>query len=130
MVWPRYFPDGCPPAGAQPADGTVFRFTKEEVPQASDFVPHAAVGRVGDNPCQSSGVSVLREEGDIDRLRSICRWLRKKWVARGVLRADLGCMTSTPLPEVKSHHTWWIPEGVQPAQAFGKFRGPGMEVKS
>ena len=127
MNWPNYYPDRCPPSDAPNADGVVFRLVANVPPKASDFEPIVVEQPHRDYsncPCQACGVSVHRQREDSDALlQSLGRRVaafRGKRVATGTLNPEVGLLKATPSAKKigKSHHTWWIPRGVDPSPLF------------
>lgn len=121
-IWPTYFPDGCPPDGAVPADGVVFRLVGQVPPTLMDFRPVRIEQPHRDLEhclCIACGLSVNRKIEDTERLRRRVPAFRNKRIARGVLAHSLGVMRHTPSSGGgPSHHTWWLPDGVDPSDRF------------
>jgi hypothetical protein len=122
--WPAYFSDDCPPQDSQPASGEVYRLVKNDPPKEDDFLTHKELfpeKDFGDQECQACGVSVSRDADDIPVLKRRVPGLRERMLARGILDSSLGKIKSTPGP-VRSHHTWWVPVGVQRHACFSVVR--------
>ena len=128
MNWPSYFPPECPPPDATVAEGEVYRLVAHNPPQPSDFVPlaieqpHRDFARCA---CKACGISLYRDPADIKRLQDRVPGHRNKVLARGILDAQDGVMKPTP-SEVAggaSHHTLWIPEGVETVRHFEVIEG-------
>ena len=112
--WPAYYPEGCPPDTAQPADGQFWRFVRNDPPTGADFLPAVIAQpkrRFGDGAlCMASGLSVIGDLDDVHRARSLVPPLRRLLAALGDI-AGHGVMESTPTANCgESHHTWWLPE--------------------
>lgn len=118
--WPDDYPPQCPPTDAAAAGGRFLRLVEADPPNGSDFVsvrklyPHR---RVPDE-CEAWGLSVFSDEMDARRMRDRVAGLREKRVAVGELTAQHGRLKPTPRGPKSSHHTWWVPAGVDPAAAF------------
>lgn len=125
MTWGSYFPEGCPPEDASPAEGVVFRLTKGDQPRHGDFVPYRK-NKPGDDfdgkACLASGLSVYRDYQDIVRLQNRVGGARKKKVAVTIQDLDHSHGVMKPTPSIESSHiTWWVPETVSPAPLFRQF---------
>lgn len=116
MQWPDFFPEGCPPDNARPANGDVFRLISAARPKEKDFKSYWELGRATDS-CVSCGLSVYTDSSDILRLFNRIPGLRKKKVIIGTLKPEMGQIKKTANYE-RSHHTWWLPEGIQPWFSF------------
>lgn len=121
MAWPTWYPPNCPPSGAGDANGDVYRLVKNSPPQDSDFVPkYLQTGGSGIAPhelCKSSGLSVFADLADVGKAQAIIPGMRKRLVAVGTLNPSHGKLAHTP-STLKSHHTWWVLSGIQPALFF------------
>lgn len=122
--WPKYYPDRCPPSDAFDIEGIGYRYVLNNPPNSDDFVsirveqPHR---RVSDE-CEACGLSVLRDESEaiaaLSSLRRRVPGFREKIVAEGDLKAAMGLIKATPSRRSASHHTWWVPVGVDPSTCF------------
>lgn len=112
FLWPDYYPNSCPPEGAFPAEGVVFRFTDEPEPRPGDFEPHVIKfpGKQFPDMCLASGLSVYRTLEDAQRKRRRVPGLRDKCIARGSLNNEAGLLMKTLK---HGHHTWWVPRSVE-----------------
>lgn len=109
----------------------VLRVTKEENPSDDDFVPHLVLypdrRDVRTKPCQAAGLSVYRVLGDIERLKRRVPAIAKcKGIAQAELDASLGKLLHTP-KDSNSHHTWWVPDAVQPRSHFERLEAKGSQ---
>jgi len=120
MTFPNHFPDDCPSDSVQDANGIVFRFVRNEPPNASDFASIVVEGKPYDpeKECQACGLSVLRTEEDVAEARKLCPWFKKRKVAKARLSADWGKLAATESLNIPNHHTWWVPDGKQPDTIF------------
>ena len=122
MQWPDYFPDDCPPQGAQPATGDVYRLVKQNPPESKDFMPlreKKTSEDFGEKECQACGLSVFRNVEDAIRVKSRARGMEKRIVSKGTLSPHLGRIQNTPSKMFgKLHHTWWVPTEGQPWSIF------------
>ena len=119
MQWPDYYPENCPPEGAEPASGTVYRLVRHDPPQAEDFLStwEEFPGRFPEPTIKNSGVSVYTDPQDIERLKKRIRQLKGRKTAEGELNPVHGLIQPTEGKE-KSHHTWWIPIEAEPWLVF------------
>ena len=118
LVWPSFYPDQCPPAEATPAQGVVLRLVRNDPACEEDFLAWSVEhGLSTSKPCQSCGVSVFDKLDDVRRMQRRVPSQRRKAVAQGQLTPEMGVVMPTPGRE-RSHRTWWIPSGVEPAGAF------------
>ena len=116
--FPKSWPEGCPPAGAEPAHGQVFRVCRTHPPSPEDFMSHAELGKKSSgSECQRHGLSVFRAYRD-------ARHVTQAFPKLGglIYRADLqpaqGQTQPTPGRDRPSHATWWPYEDVNRAQPF------------
>ncbi len=107
--WPVPMPEGCPPADAVPARGTVFRLVSTSTPTEKDFRSHTQrwPDRTYEKPCLAAGISVLTNPDEIETFKALVPGMRKKQVSRGIIDGA-GLMKFTP-STVSSHLTWWRP---------------------
>ncbi len=121
VAWPAFFPDECPPGDAVPAAGRFLRLVRNNPPEPTDFVALRIENpddrRVADE-CQACGLSIVVAMDEIHRLQRRVPSQRTKFIASGVLNHDLGRIKPTPSRMSKSHHTWWLPNGVDPSPHF------------
>jgi len=107
------FPDACPLAGAEPAAGIVYRITKNNPPNPSDFLSVHESGRIlrganADAICMSHGLSVFREISHAQHKRNLFPKLGQ-FVAWTELSPTSGVAKATGEP---THTTWWCYDGV------------------
>ena len=130
MRWPKFYPDNCPPGKAELASGEVYRMTNRRNPKERDFKSyreiHESDAEFNQRECIACGVSVYRNPEDISRMRlrlqkRVPKLRKRKFIAKGVLDPSLGKIQPTGEHE-KSHHTWWIPVGVQAWTVFQFFK--------
>jgi hypothetical protein len=118
-AWPTDLPENCPPGDAQPAEGTFFRFVKDDPPSRRDFVrpidlPGASARHGPDERCEASALSLFADQEDVQKARALIPGFGKKKVARGELAPHMGVLkhTAPPIaeqPVFESHHDWWMP---------------------
>jgi hypothetical protein len=121
MVWPSFFPAGCPYADSSPAEGEVYRLLAGLQPNPNDFKSYRELfpKRKFQVPeCEACGLSVYRALNDLSTLIKRVPKMRARRVARGVLRADFGFVAPTPKRNEHSHCTWWVPVGIDPWTVF------------
>ena len=121
MQWSDHFPTNCPPKDAKPASGDVFRLVKKNLITNKDFITLAqrkSDEDYGKDQCKACGVSVYRDINDARKMRKRVRPMRKKKIAKGTLRPNLGYILDTPSFHEKTHITWWVPVGVKPQSIF------------
>ena len=128
MTWPDFFPADCPPSDAEDASGRLYRLIAGEDPEAGDFVP-LVVSQPGrtfaERQCQACGLSVYREVDDAHRLRRRVPGHRDKRIAVGEFDEEpVGRLRHTPTRHEDSHHTWWVPESVEPSGYFTRVDEP------
>ena len=124
LEWSDFYPANCPPAEAELASGTVYRLVQNDLPRAKDFrtLFEERPGWFENKPitivCKGCGVSVHTDLQDVKRLKN--RYKRKFGrckIAEVELNPTHGVIQHTPSKE-KSHHTWWVPVGVEPWVVF------------
>ncbi len=105
----------CPPSEAVAAEGEVYRCCKSRPPSSRDLQTHEELGRLPKaDACLRRSLSVFRNETDArHQVRLFPGW-RKRFVARGVLKASHGhvMMTSGRQP---THTSWWPAASLVPA---------------
>lgn len=122
MPWRNHLPDNCPPDDAKIPSGTFYRLINGARPKAKDFLSHRELypDREFKEPeCEVCGVSVFAEiEGIKQLLRRTPALRKRKRLAKGEPQEDCGIAKHTPSYTHKSHHTWWIPDDVDPSPLF------------
>jgi hypothetical protein len=125
MIYPKHFPDNCPPGESTDASGEFYRFIKQshQIPQPEDFFSWRI-----ENPgkechpditeCQACGASIYPSLDAANNMRLRIPRLKKMKIAKGTLDSKLGKIKPTPSRNEKSHHTWWIPESIEPWKVF------------
>ena len=108
--YPAHFPSGCPPPGAQPANGHGFRFVKHDPPTNLDFRSHVEAGRAFHpiDLCKACGLSIITDPEDIMVMRASLPALRRLKLASGAFMTGVMARTAG---QAESHHTWWLPAG-------------------
>jgi hypothetical protein len=119
-TWPSDLPERCPPLGVQAADGNFYRLVKNDPPRPADFLRPRDGGRMfsDDQLCQASSLSVFGDLADARRAIEIVPGFRRRLIARGTLEAHMGVTLAAPASSGKSHTSWWIPVGIEPATSF------------
>jgi hypothetical protein len=121
MPFPTTWPQDCPPADAEPANGVVFRLVRNNPPAASDFLSYAEEGKCPRrDPCLRCGLSVYRTLEDTVAKHAE---LRERFpdidfgqhVASATLSPEHGKTKQTFAP---THTTWWACEGVGRCELF------------
>lgn len=121
MKWPHFYPANCPPRGAKPASGKMYRLVQHNPAQAEDFTtpfeenPKRFNNRANVRNC---GLSVHKDPQDSERLKRSVRIFKDRQVAEGNLTPKFGKIEHTPSSEFKSHYTWWMPVGIEPWTIF------------
>lgn len=117
VAWGSYFPADCPPESATEANGSAYRFVRNDPPTDADFVPYKKAGKafLGDD-CQACALSVLRDFEDVQYMQSAIPGFRTRHVAVGNLSA--GVILNTPGRGTPSHHSWWLPDGTVVSAGF------------
>jgi hypothetical protein len=108
-----FCPEGCPPAEAGTAIGTIFRFVQSSPPCRNDMQSWAAQGR---NPgqgtdCQRCALSVLVHEGDVAKARKAIPLFRKWKVAVAEFVPGQAKIKQTGNNEW--HHSLWVANTVE-----------------
>lgn len=114
VPWPEYYPENCPPAGAEPDQLTVYRLVDNDPPTESDFIPQmvSQPHRTFPDPCQASGLSFYTEYEDAKKLfERYPKGFRDKKIARGLTPADCGVLKNTPSKTAPTHITYWMMSG-------------------
>ena len=123
MKWPHFYPENCPPPGAKPACGKMYRLVQHNPAQAEDFRtpfeenPKRFKNRADVRNC---GLSVHTDPQDSEQLKKAMRMVprfKNNQIAEGELNPTLGLIKHTP-SEYKSHHSWWVPIGAEPWLVF------------
>ena len=123
MQFPNYFPENCPFKTAKEASGTVYYLVKNHPPTPEDFLskrqknPNKRFPK-DEKECQSCGISVYTEIGDILNLRQIYPDLGDLKVAVSNLTPKLGVIQPSPSNNSPSHHTLWLAIGAEPWTLF------------
>ncbi|MEX1362374.1 MAG: hypothetical protein AB1Z98_04565 [Nannocystaceae bacterium] len=105
----------CPPEGARPCNGMVFRLAKAAPPEADDFLTAAEQGKHRRaDACLRCGLSVFVSRDAAEHLRDLYPKLGT-FIARAHLDEGRGKLEQTNRPP---HHTWWPNEEVPRHQGF------------
>lgn len=116
MPFPQGWPDGCPPADAEDANGTVYRIVKNNPADEEDFKTHHEAGTQPNAPaCLRCGVSVWGDKQAALHMHSLYPKMGD-YVAWGMLQPDHGLMKLTG--SKPTHTTWWVYDGVERAGIF------------
>lgn len=120
MEWPDHFPENCPPPAAAWANGIVYRFVKNNPPEAGDFISYQLLNPEEDyreKTCQACGISVYRDKDDLLKKQNRVPAKRGSHIAEGNLNPDIGKILATP-HQGDSHHTLWIHSGIRAEDNF------------
>lgn len=127
MEWPAFYPPDCPPKDANEFSGSFFRFVENDPPNGSDFLP-----MIIQNPnkkytplCKACGISLFKNETDLNILMRRIPAYRNKKIAHGTLNQNCGRGKHTPNQFYQSHYTWWIPDGLTICEHFVIFYSDG-----
>ncbi|MFY9227421.1 MAG: hypothetical protein WAQ98_32415 [Blastocatellia bacterium] len=120
MKWPSFFPTGCPTPETPLANESVYRVIEGSIPTNEDFISFQE-----QNPqkcyhpreCDACGISVYTILEDVVKLQRRVPKFKNKRIAIGKLTPEMGMLKPTPGKE-PSHHSWWIPLGIQPLNIF------------
>lgn len=116
--FPDNWPQGCPPADAEPAAGRVYRLVKRNPACADDFRTHDERHKMPKaDPCLRRGLSVFRTRHDAVHQAKLLPFLGDK-IACAELCPEHGRMKLTPTTQRPSHTTWWPYPGVDRAAPF------------
>lgn len=109
----RALPEGCPPSGHIPANGTFYRLTWPSA-KLGDVLPKEAWvlpidTKTSDSyqrydQCEAYAFSICAEIDDLINARRLIPWARKKSISRLDLTPDMGVVLKTPSPVGDSHH--------------------------
>jgi hypothetical protein len=116
-MFPEWFPEECPPEGAQGASATVFRIVSGSTPLDADFLTHHELGTaLTAPPCKRCAISVFDSfENALHRLRLSPRLGNA--VAQGQLETTSGKI-DTARPR-SGHISWWAYGNVVRHELFG-----------
>lgn len=124
MKWPPFYPENCPPPGAKPASGKVYRLVDHDPAQEEDFKTpfEENPSRFYNKPkIKNCGLSVYTDIQGIKQLKKAMKMVprfKNSQIAEGELNPTLGLIQHTPSREYKSHHSWWLPIGAEPWVVF------------
>ncbi len=121
--FPDFFPDGCPPDKAQPADGMVYRLVENDPPANQDFVCHVELYpkkdyRRSGNLCQACAISVFEDRRDLEEMRKRNPAFQDRKIAAGSLASDHGVMDKDSRKQFGYHITLWPFAGVLLEEVF------------
>jgi hypothetical protein len=120
MAWPKFYPisEDCPPADAFAPDTTVYRFLEGGVPSATDFLSFKELGWA--DGCKACGLSVYTDIRQVEQLAKSSPTFKGKQFALAELKGGPGLLKHTPRePTTRtSHHTWWVPAGIDALPYF------------
>jgi hypothetical protein len=120
VVWPKFYPEGCPPQDSVSANGVFYRLVNDGVVSRHDFwsqrelKPSAIFQNMPE--CQACGTSIFADLADAERVKKLPT-MRKKKIAQGQVDPSMGQMKPTPSAH-RSHHTWWVPANCDPSPNF------------
>lgn len=120
-VWPSHYPQSCPPATAEPANGPIYRFMNKSVPTAKDFRPYYDADPAkswGELSCQARGLSVYPDLNACREAASKVPGLAKKKLAVGMMLKSYGVIAETPSRNTSRHLTWWVAPGCPEPETF------------
>lgn len=122
----RQLPDGCPPEGQIPANGTFYRLSRPSA-KLGDILPKEAWVLPVDtktsesyqkyDQCSAHAFSICAELDDLVLARQLVPWASKKSIVRLELTPDMGVVLKTPSPVGDSHHDWWPSVGNEAPRA-------------
>lgn len=109
------FPEGCPPDGHQPAEGTYYRLadarhaigdlTCKGCWRKPYKVRGPMFGRVDD--CHAHAISVFEDLAILRAARELSPWAAKKTIAEIKLMPEMGRTLETESKVAEGHHDWW-----------------------
>jgi hypothetical protein len=104
-AFPTWFPRGCPPPGAENAEGVVYRIVRNGPLTEDDFKSYHELGQgLAINACRRCGVSVFASLARARHRLELSPRLGTA-IARGVLDASAG---KAKLTDWRSGHIeWW-----------------------
>lgn len=123
MIWPDFFPDGCPTDSAKAASGQFFRVVPDRIGRTlkeKHFLSHRESQRNRQwppdvNECDLCSVSLMQDIEDAKKhamalLNAIPAYRNRVGrIAYGVLEPSCGKIKHTPdfVNGYISHHDWW-----------------------
>ncbi|MFZ4789766.1 MAG: hypothetical protein ACOYMW_02505 [Candidatus Competibacteraceae bacterium] len=117
MQFPANWPEKCPPADAEDADGKVYRLVRSDPPTINDFRSHAELGKMlKAPPCLRHGLSTFRRYEDAHHQRDLLPMLGDR-IAAAELKPEHG-KTKLTSGKQPTHTTWWPGEHVDRASLF------------
>jgi hypothetical protein len=126
LFMPDFHPDRpknpkCPPNEAQFASGRVWRGVRELPLSEDHFKSHAELKLHNSNPedCEHWGLSVWVSEDAVFHARKLFKFMRRWYIAVGVVDANDGKILPTPNAQQPDHHTFWK---FHKHEVAGKFR--------
>ena len=120
-IFPDFFPDNCPPEGAQCNEVDVYRLCKHvDRVTHDDFKSYYEINpRKYNGNILAYGVSVLKNKSDCEKLLKLPANKKKfKSISKGKTYTYMGVIKETPNNKLKSHCTWWLYEGSKPKNVF------------
>jgi hypothetical protein len=102
-------PNDCPPQGAEPAAGQIFRGIRKLPISEDDFLSHREMGADCRAPeCECWGLSVWPSLEAVEHARRAIPAIKRHWhIAVGDLVADDGVIIHTPKKAQPEHYTLW-----------------------
>lgn len=122
VQWRKHLPDDCPPEDAIFSNGVVYRLANKPNFDENDFLSYRELYPYrqwdGISECVAGGISIYTDIEGIKRLKRRVKAMRDKPILKGELKENHGKMKNTPSETHPSHHTWWIPIGVDAPALF------------
>ena len=92
----------------------MYRLAKSAPPTREDFIPlflkpHKPFAHLQEE-CRACGLSVHREPAESQKLQRVVPGFRTAIIVSAVLDSEHGVIKATPTGS--SHHTWWVPDGM------------------
>lgn len=113
----------CPPADAEPAEGWVFRGSKNNPPIAADLQTADETGRLVDaDPCLRKALSVFRSRLEAEHQARLFRRWKRKYIVQAELTSEHGKIKLTPTKDRPSHTSWWPSAQLDSAARAALFR--------
>jgi hypothetical protein len=114
MTFPDDWPEECPPADAEDANGEVFRIVRTVRLSADDFRSYHEMGIRRGDPILRYGLSLFRLRSDAEHASRMFRNLGKV-IAQATLLPEHGKTKQTGRA---SHITWWPYTNVDRSSLF------------
>ncbi|MEY4576728.1 MAG: hypothetical protein RL701_1431 [Pseudomonadota bacterium] len=116
VSYPEDWPEGCPPAEAQPAQGTFYRILNHAAPTLEDFQSHHERGLAPNaDRVKRCGLSIYETQAQARHRQKLTPRLGQ-YLSAGSLTPESGVISAS---DRSGHITWWPAKDVQRHLLFG-----------